>query len=586
MKKSDFLKRLQQGNVLRSAISYVAVSWLILQACSLLFPLFEISDSYIRLIFVGLIILFPIWLLLTYLYDFTSEGITKTDQSVLDEETILKSKARLNRTIITVLSLAIILLILDRIFIFSGESGSDLRSIAVIPFSNISGNDAQTYFVDGMQDELIGTLAMVKDFRITSKTSTNQYKKTTKSIQEIAKELSVDAIIEGSVLLFQNSLRIQIKLIKAFPEEQTILSQTYDKPLTDVLKIHKEVTMDVAEKVKLMLSDSIKSNLKDTKKVDPIAYDLYLKGRSKLNEITPLSIKQGLSYFEKAKEIDPKFFGGYSGISSAYLHMMVVGMVNPLQVRDLVMENAQKGVEMDPYSFEAQSVLANAYVGASYDWENGEKHFLKSLNINSSESSNNMFYAHLLACLGRFDEANFYADRAIDNDPFNPLVFGLGAVVKAASKRYKEADSLANRSIELDPSNPFAYAPKNNVSKMLGEERRSFEEFLTFNKLVGNTDLAIKMDSIAKIEDFKAAYNFGGQYMEKLRKITYVPPHAIYQIYSKADNTEKVLEWLKIGYDEKCHDLAYIGIGGFSSEVKNDSIYKNLIKKLKLPYVN
>ena len=145
-----------------------------------------------------------IWLLISYLYGFSLEGITKTDQDKLDEETILKSKSRLNRTIITVLTLAVILLVLDRIFMFSTPSDAELRSIAVIPFSNISGDDAQTYFVDGMQDELIGTLAMVKDFRVTSKTSTNKYRKTTKSVQEIAKELSVDAIIEGSVLSFQN----------------------------------------------------------------------------------------------------------------------------------------------------------------------------------------------------------------------------------------------------------------------------------------------------------------------------------------------------------------------------------------------
>ncbi|WP_228851412.1 hypothetical protein [Aegicerativicinus sediminis] len=583
MKKPDFLKRLQQGNVLRSAVSYMAVSWLILQACSLLFPLFGISDSYIRLILVGLIILFPIWLLLTYLYDFSLEGITKTDQSILDEETILKSKSRLNRTIITVLSLAIIILVLDRIFIFSGESGSDLRSIAVIPFSNISGNDAQTYFVDGMQDELIGTLAMVKDLRVTSKTSTNQYKKTTKSVQEIAKELSVDAIIEGSVLLFQNSLRIQIKLIQAFPIEKTILTQQYDKPLKDVLQIHREVTKDVVDKVKVALTDQTQKTLDEKPVVDPYAYELFLRGQSKLSEFTPISIQQSLNYFNKAKEVDSTFFGGYQGVSSAYMFMMVLGMVKPLEVRDIILENSAKARDLDSKDI---GIQAGVDVWVNYDWENGEKKFKEGLKHNPSNSFGNIYYSHLLACLGRFEEANYYADKATEVDPLNPFVFGLKSVVKRANKEWWATDSIAQISIDMDPGNPFAYFPKSTASLKLGNEAQAFKEYMTYLKLTNQDYLGSKMDSIAQIEGFKKAYNYGGMYFEKIREDHFVPPHLIYYIYNKAGNTEKVLEWLQIAYKEHGHDMAYLGVAPFSPEIKNDSIYKDLIKKLKLPYVN
>ena len=583
MKKPDFLRRLQQGNVLRSAISYVAVSWLILQACSLIFPLLDISENYIRLILAGLIIFFPLWLLLTYLYDFSLEGITKTNQKDLDEETILKSKTRLNRTIITVLSLAVILLVLDRIFIFSGGSSADLRSLAVIPFANISGDDAQTYFVDGMQDELIGTLALVNDFRVTSKTSTNKYRKTTKSIQEIAEELSVDAIIEGSVLLYQNSLRIQIKLIQAFPKEKTILTQSYDKPLKDVLQIHRDVTKDVVNKVKVALSDRTKKTLDETPEVDPYAYDLFLRGMSKLSEFTPISIRQSLNFFKQAKEVDSTFYGGYQGISSAYMFMMVLGMVKPLEVRDVIIENSQKAKSLNSKDY---GTMASVDVWVNYDWEKGEQKFKEGLNHNPSNSFGNIYYAHLLACLGRFEEANFYADMATEVDPKNPFVFGLKSVVKRANKEWKATDSIAQISIDMDPGNPFAYFPKSTASIRLGNEEQGFKEYMTYLKLTNQDYLGTKMDSVAKVDGFKAAYNYGGLYFEKIREEQFIPPHLIYYIFNKAGNTEKVLKWIKIAYEEHGHDMAYLGVAPFSQEVKNDTVYKNLIKKLRLPYVN
>ena len=583
MKKPDFLKRLQQGNVLRSAISYMAVSWLILQACSLLFPLLNIGENYIRLILIALVVLFPIWLALTYFYDFSLDGITKTNQSELDEETILKSKTRLNRTIITGLSLAIILLVMDRIFIFSADASPELRSIAVIPFANISGDDAQTYFVDGMQDELIGTLALVKDFRVTSKTSTNKYRKTTKSIQEIAEELSVDAIIEGSVLLYQNSLRIQIKLIQAFPKEKTILTQSYDKPLKDVLQIHREVTKDVVSKVKVALSDQTRKTLDETPEVDPYAYDLYLRGQSKLSEFTPIAIQQSLNYFEQAKKQDPNFYGGYEGVSAAYLFMSVLGMVKPLEVKQTIIENSLKAESLNPNSI---GFRGGVEVWANFDWENGEEYFKLGLQQNPSSSFGNIYYAHLLACLGRFEEANFYADMATEIDPKNPFVFGLKAVVKNANKEWRAADSIAQISIDMDPTNPFAYYPKSWASDNLGYEERAFNEFMTYLKLTNQDFLGSKMDSVAKASGYKSAYNYGGNFMEVAREQTFIPAHLIYSLYNKAGNASKVLKWLQIGYEEQCHDMAYIGIFTFPDGVKQDSIYKNLIKKLKLPYVN
>ena len=586
MKKPDFLKRLQQGNVLRSAISYVAVSWLIIQVCLSLFELFGISQDYVRLIVIGLIIVFPIWLAVTYFYDYSKKGFVKVDHEELDEETLIKRKTELNKIIITGLSLAVIFLLLDKLQVFSIANKTQIKSIAVIPFKNISSNVSETYFVDGIQDELIGSLSLLNKFRIPSRTSTDRYRETEKSIQQIADELSVDAIIEGSVLRYDDNLRIQIKLIQAFPIEKTILSQSYDRPISDVLEIHQDVTKDVAKEVKLVLSDAIEDEFPEVRKVDPKAYDLYLRGIFNLSLFTPPAMLENLNIFNEVIKIDPDFYGGYTGLSYTNLFMMVLGMVNPLDVHDLIMENAKKGVELGPNNYDAHGAMAGAYVWGDYNWEMGEQEFKRSLELNPNNSFNNIYYAHLLACLGRFEEATKYANIATQNDQFNPFVHGLKAVVYVAQEKFQAADSIAQVAIKMGPNNPFANWPRSHAQNALGNVEEAFELFISFQKLVGNIELAEFMENEKEKNGNQSAYEKAADFLVQARNQAYVPPHVIYQFYNFAKNDEKVLEWLKIAYDERSHDLSYLGVLPFQKEVKNDTIYKNLIKKLKLPHVN
>ncbi|GAG83360.1 unnamed protein product, partial [marine sediment metagenome] len=265
--------------------------------------------------------------------------------------------------------------------LFTGPAEA-IESIAVLPLKNLTGDIEQEYFVDGITDELIGQLGQISGLRrVISRTSIMKYKDTDKSLSEIARELNVDALVEGSVQQVGDSVRIRVQLIDALPEEQNLWGQTYERPMTEVLAMYNEVARAIVNEVQITLTPKEETRLASTLQINPQAYEAYLKGMSHLYKLTPPELDAALHYFEQALEIDPNYALAYTGISFVWIGRQQMGLLIPSEATPKAKEAAQRALELDDTLAEVHYTLGIIRTWSDWDWEGGEQAFKRALEI-------------------------------------------------------------------------------------------------------------------------------------------------------------------------------------------------------------
>ncbi len=283
---NNLWSELQRRNVIRAALGYIAVSWVILQAISILFPLFQLPDSLQRIIVISLIVLFPFWLVFAWIYEYTPEGFKKTGDVPNDESITGATGRNLNAIILAGMTLAIILLISDRMIDFSDNEADktiDDTSIAVLPFKNMSVNQANQHFCDGMMEAILNHLSKIPDLRVISRTSVEQFRENPPPIPTIRDQLDVSFIVEGSVQRIENQALITVQLINA-KKDNHIWSEAYDRDLSEIFVVQAEITRLIADELKAKLRPDIQERIEAIPTEDPIAYDYYLRGNEFLFE--------------------------------------------------------------------------------------------------------------------------------------------------------------------------------------------------------------------------------------------------------------------------------------------------------------
>ncbi len=267
--------------------------------------------------------------------------------------------------------------------LFTGRAEA-IDSIAVLPLENLTGDSGQEYFVDGVTDELIGHLGQISALRVISRTSVMRYKETDKSLSEIARDLNVDAVIEGSVQQVGDNVRIRVQLIDALPQEQNLWGQTYERAKNDVLVMYSEVTRAIADKIQVNLAPEEDTRLASASLVNPQAYDAYLKGQFYWGKISPQYIELALQYFELALKEDPDFALAHAGIAQVWATYALSGLVPPQEANPKAIAAAEKAVELDNTLAEVHYALAIVKTGLEWDWEAAEIAYRKAICANAS----------------------------------------------------------------------------------------------------------------------------------------------------------------------------------------------------------
>jgi len=338
------------------------------------------------------------------------------------------------------------------------QLAESIRSLVVLPFDNYTGDETSEYYVSGMHDALIGDVSKIGALRVPGKTTSRSFKNSEKSIPEIAAELRVDAVIEGSVsCIAGDSVCIQIKLFSAYPEEQQIWVQDYYEEKSKILNLYKKVTKQISEEINIILTPQEESFLAESKIVDPEAYDAFLQGQYNWEKLDKESMQKALEFFELAIEKDPEWADPYAGLANAWSTFGGFFRVLPKsQTLPKTYKYLNKALELNPNSAHAHYVKAITAVWSEFDWIKGEKAFLRSLELNPNNALCRMYYAHLLMILSRSGESLVQANLALELDPLKPLILGLYGVVMRNEGDYQSATEHFEKALIIDPNFGFA----------------------------------------------------------------------------------------------------------------------------------
>ncbi|HXP09948.1 MAG TPA: tetratricopeptide repeat protein, partial [Acidobacteriaceae bacterium] len=333
-----------------------------------------------------------------------------------------------------------------------------IRSLAVLPLENLSGDASQKYFSDGMTDQLITDLAQISALRVISRTSTMVYEGARKPLPEIARELHVDAVVEGTVLRAGDQVRITAQLIDASTDKH-LWSQSYQGELKDTLALQDRVARAIADQIQINLTPGEQAALKSVKVVNPEAYESYLKGRFFWNKRTAEGLRVALAYFNQAIEEDPKYAQAYSGLADTYalLGDWQYAVMTPGQAYPKAKAAALKAVELDSSLGEAHNSLAFVLEGFDWDLKAGGKEFERAIELNPGYATAHHWYAWHLGLLGRYDEAIAEMKKAESLDPLSLIINADLAELLVIAHSYDESVQQSHKTIEMDPNFAMAH---------------------------------------------------------------------------------------------------------------------------------
>jgi TolB-like protein/DNA-binding winged helix-turn-helix (wHTH) protein/Flp pilus assembly protein TadD len=511
--------------------------------------------------------------------------VTEPGPPPLDPATAVTPQPRKRFATRLTMALAVVAIaaILGVFFFRSRGHAPAIRSLAVLPLENLSGDASQNYFSDGMTDELINDLAQIGALRVISRTSVMVYKGARKPLPQIARELHVDAVVEGTVLRDGDRVRITAKLIDAAADKH-LWSQSYEGDLRDTLALQDRVAREIAEQIQINVTPQEQAALKNVRVVNPEAYESYLKGRFFWNKRTAESLKVALAYFNQATEEDAKYAQAYSGITDTYalLGDWQYAVMTPAQAYPKAKAAALKAVELDNGLSEAHNSLAFVLDGFDWDLDGGGREFRRAIELNPGYATAHPWYAWHLALLGQYDEAILEMKKAESLDPLSLIINADLAELLVIAHSYDESIKLSRKTIEMDPNFAMAH-------NQLGQ---AYLQQHMYEQAVPELQKAVQLSagSPGCMSNLARAYALSGQKDAAAKllgdlKTSSTPgfSHAseIAAIYVSLGDTNEAMNWLEKGYAERFNPGVLIRPG--FDPLRTDPRFKNLVHRVGLP---
>jgi len=490
MKIASFFAELKRRNVYKVAIAYGVVAWLLMQVASQIFPFFEIPNWAVRLVVLLLIIGFPVALILAWAFELTPEGIKRAE--AVDEAEKRSRGAVWIYIVVIAAVLSVGLFVLGRYSAhrsISNEVGAGERlpatqvnqpisekSLAVLPFANLSGNPENAYFAAGIQDEIITRLAKIGQLKVISCLSTQRFKSAPDDLPAIANQLGVANILQGSVQRTADTVRVNVQLVKADTDNH-LWADTFDRKLTDVFQIESDIAKTIAEKLQAKLTGSEERAISANPTESLEAHQLYLQGRYLWNRRTGQNLKKALGYFQQAVEKDSGYALAYTGISDSCALIPVYGAGTPREYYPRAKAAAEKARELDDTLGEAHTSLANVFF-RYLELAQSAREFERSIELNPNYPTAHQWYGRLtLLALGQFDRAIAEVKRAVEIDPVSPIGHTDLATVYMAAKRYDEAIAQLRNILQLDPDFYWAHRQLGLALELKGTPDEAIGEY-------------------------------------------------------------------------------------------------------------
>jgi TolB-like protein/Tfp pilus assembly protein PilF len=458
------------------------------------------------------------------------------------------------------------------------DSLGSIRALAVLPFQNLSSYPEQEYFVDGMTDAVIGELARMGGATVISRTSSMLYKNAKKPLPTIARELGVDALVEGTVLRSGNRVRITVQLIRA-DTDRHVFSESYERDLGDVLLLQSDIARSVALQVRKELSEQ--ARLVGVHPVNPAAYLEYLQGRYQWNKRTKEGFENGLAHFKRAIAKDPAYALAYSGLADCYFSMS--SYLPPGETRSAEKAALLQALELDNGLAEVHCTLAHMKEFEEGDWPAAEREYRRSLELNPNYATAHHWYSFYLASMGRLNEALAESRRAQEIEPLTPVITsGFGFRLYFA-RQYDKAVEQCQKALEMDPNLADGHFCLGHVYEQRGMYAESVTEY--------KTALSIAGDDLNYVGALGHAYALSRQRRQALSladKLMRSPKggHALYAIgliYAGLGDQDTAFSWLERAASERPLWLRLAKVDPALDNLRSHPRFQGLIRKLRLP---
>jgi TolB-like protein/Tfp pilus assembly protein PilF len=459
---SNFLAELKRRNVYKVAVAYIVAGWALSQGIAQVLPVFDVPNWAIRLIVVLVIIGLPVALVLAWVFEITPEGIKRTEIADRIPATARRKKHAWVYIVVVGAIVSITLFFLGRYSAISGAPrhgeaaiGIPGKSIAVLPFDNLSRDPDNAYFAEGVQDEILTRLAKVADLKVISRTSTQHFKSVPENLPQIAKQLGVTNILEGSVQKAKDQVRVNVQLINALTDAH-LWAEIYDRKLTDLFSVESDIAKTIADTLQAKLTGSESTAMSNKPTANPEAYELYLKGRFFWNKRTGQDLKTACDYFQQAIAIDPNYATAYAGLAESYILIPLFDAGSPQDYFPKAKAAAERAIELQETSAEAHTALGLLLCFPDVNFSQSEKEFKRAIELNPNYATAHHWYGNaLLVALGRFNEAISENKRAVELDPLSLIINAdLGSTFMLA-RQYDQAIAQLQRTLTLD--NKFGY---------------------------------------------------------------------------------------------------------------------------------
>jgi TolB-like protein/Tfp pilus assembly protein PilF len=575
----QLFKQLQRRNVFKVAAVYIVTAWLVMQVADIVLNNIAAPAWVFQVILLVLALGFPIAVILAWAFELTPEGLRRETASVAEGATKTGPRKKLDFLIFAVVIAALIYFVIKHDWQGKPEEigPGEIRSIVVLPLDNLMNDPNQGYFVEGMHEALITELSKIKALRVISRTSAMRYMDSGKAVPEIASELGVDAVVEGSVLRAGNVVRVTAQLIEGRTDRH-IWADNFDRELDDILAIYADVTREIVKNIRVNVTPDEQASLVVSRPVIPEVYELYLKGRYLCDNWSPQEMQQGVALLQKALSLDPQHAASHAKLSLCLQDSAFFEYLKPLDIDSQARLAAQTAVQLDDRLAEAHVALGGVNYYLGFDADSGEKEYLRALELNPNSIDTLLHLAWLYSQTGRFDEALGPAQRAVELDPLATATLITLGQVYHLNKDYDQAITAFEKALELDRSDPSVHYYLAWPVLQQGDYTRAvaLSEYAT--ELAGGA--ALYLSALGHAYGVSGMRQDALRILEELEQKPYTSPYNTALIHLGLGDHKQAIDWLEKAYDEHTIPLVYLKKGPRFDHLREDPRFIDLLARM------
>jgi TolB-like protein/DNA-binding winged helix-turn-helix (wHTH) protein/Tfp pilus assembly protein PilF len=463
----------------------------------------------------------------------------------------------------------------------SQVAASPIRSLVVLPLENLSGDPAQDYFADGMTDTLITDLANISSLRVVSRTSAMHYRGSHQSLPEIARELNVDAVVEGSVMRSGNRVRVNAQLVQGYSDRH-LWAKAYDRNVSEILAVQQDLAQNIVREIQAKLTPTEESRLANARAVNPEAYEASLKGRYYWNKRSLDGFNKGLALFQEAIQADPTYAPAYAGMAHCYNFLgLGMGSMSAREYAQRAKAAAQKALELDENLADAHAALGVTLFRYDWNWAEAEQEYRRALELDPHNVIVRGWFADLLVFLGRTQEAHAQREQGLDLDPSSIQAVRTIAGAYGAAKQYDKAIDYYRKAIALEPDSFRMRMDLGGDYLGAGRYQDAAEEFQNVLTIYGpNVYPLARLGYTYAVWGRKTEAERILSELKKERRPGYVS-YAIAEISAALGRKEEALRWLQRAYDERAAQM--IGLKWDFDSLRSDPRFQDLMRRVGVP---